>query len=248
MPIVLLSIAMASSFLQAALLPRDGLSATLVSTTKQIHAGEDRQKLATIKWDKLGESLDVLELLKKLPAGQLDVAMEPTGTYGDTFRVMTHAAGILVYQVGAKRSHDAAEAWDGVPSLHDAKAAEVIARLHLDGASGLWERRSDEERELAATVMMIGVHNRAYTNLTNNLEARLARHWPELTEYLALTRVTPLELLARMGGPRAVRERPEEAVSLMVKVGRTFLSDAKIQAVVRSAEKTIGVPASAAAT
>jgi hypothetical protein len=201
----------------------------------------DRQKLATIKWDKLDESLDVLELLKKLPAGQLDVAMEPTGTYGDAFRVLVQDAGIPVYQVGAKRTHDAAEAWDGVPSMHDAKAAEVIARLHLDGASELWERRSEEERELAATVMMIGVHNRAYTNLTNNLEARLARHWPELTEYLGLTLVSPLELLARMGGPRAVRERPEEAVSLMVKVGRTFLSDAKIQAVVRSAEKTIGV-------
>ena len=202
----------------------------------------DRQKLVTIKWESLYESVEVLELLKKLPAGQLEVAMEPTGTYGDAFRVMAQDAGIAVYQVGAKRTHDAAEAWDGVPSMHDAKAAEVIARLHLDGASELWERRSDEERELAATIMMIGVHNKAYTSLINNLEARLARHWPELTEYLDLTLVTPLELLAQMGGPRAVRERPEEAVSLMVKVGRTFLSDAKIQAVVRSAEQTIGVP------
>jgi len=203
---------------------------------------EARKKLATIKWDSLDESLDVLDLLKKLPAGQLDVAMESTGTYGDAFRVITQDAGIPVYQVGAKRTHDAAEAWDGVPSMHDAKAAEVIARLHLDGASELWVRRSEEERELAATVMMIGVHNKAYTSLTNNLEARLARHWPELTEHLGLTLVTPLELLAEMGGPRAVRERPEEAISLMVKVGRTFLSDAKIQAVVRSAKKTIGVP------
>jgi transposase len=201
-----------------------------------------RQKLATIKWESLSESVEVMDLLRKLPAGQLEVAMEPTGTYGDAFRVMAQDAGIPVYQVGAKRTHDAAEAWDGVPSMHDAKAAEVIARLHLDGASVLWERRSDEERELAATIMMIGVHNRAYTSLINNIEARLARHWPELTEHLDLTLVTLLELLARVGGPRSVQERPEEAVSLMVKVGRTFLSDAKIQAVVRSAKQTIGVP------
>lgn len=203
--------------------------------------GEDRKKLATIKWDSLDESLKVLELLQELPAGQLEVAMEPTGTYGDAFRVMAQDAGFPVYQVGAKRTHDAAEAWDGVPSMHDAKAAEVIARLHLDGASALWVRRSEEERELAATVMMIGVHNSTYNNLTNKLEARLARHWPELTEHLSMTLVTPLELLIEMGGPRAVRERPAEAISLMEKIGRPFLSDAKIQAVVSSAKKTIGV-------
>ncbi len=86
--------------------------------------GGRRQKLATIKWEKLDESLAVLDLLKKLPAGQLvEVAMEPTGTYGDAFRVLAQDAGIPVYQVGAKRTHDAAEAWDGVPSMHDAKAA-----------------------------------------------------------------------------------------------------------------------------
>ncbi len=103
---------------------------------------EDRQKLATIKWDSLDESREVLELLKKLPADQLDVAMEPTGTYGDPFRVMTQGAGFAVYQVGAKRTHDASEAWDDVPSMHDAKAAEVVARLHLDGASALWVKKS----------------------------------------------------------------------------------------------------------
>lgn len=44
--IVLMSIAMGPSFLQAELLPIDGLSKTLVTTCKQMHAGEDRQKLA----------------------------------------------------------------------------------------------------------------------------------------------------------------------------------------------------------
>ena len=47
LPIVLLSMAMGSSFLQAELLPIDGLSETLVTTCKQMHAGQDRQKLAT---------------------------------------------------------------------------------------------------------------------------------------------------------------------------------------------------------
>lgn len=203
---------------------------------------ETRDKMATIKWDKLEESVDVVELLRQLPAAQTEVVMEPTGTYGDPLREMFREAGMPVYQVGAKRTHDAAEAWDGVPSMHDAKAGEVIARLHLDGASKPWKERDEEERALSATVTLIRVHSGAFTRLTNNIEAQLARHWPELTQHLDLTMVTTLELLAEMGGPRAVRENPGEAVLLMRRVGRSGLSDAKIDGVVRSAKQTIGVP------
>jgi len=34
-----------------------------------------------------------------------------------------------VFMVSGKRTHDAKEIFDGVPSLHDAKAAAIIARL-----------------------------------------------------------------------------------------------------------------------
>ena len=38
--------------------------------------------------------------------------------------------GVVVHQVSDKRGPDAAEVYDGVPGLHDAKAAPVIARLY----------------------------------------------------------------------------------------------------------------------
>ena len=203
---------------------------------------EDRGTELTIRWDLVEESRSVVELLKELPAARVEVAMEPTGTYGDPLRTLMQAAGIPVYQVAAKRSHDAAEVWDGVPSLHDAKSSEIIGRLHLDGVSKPWEGRTEEEREIAAAVGMIEVHGGVYDKRINQVEALLARHWPELTRYLDLTGATILELLAQMGGPRGVAEQPEEATRLMRKVGGSFLADWKIEEAVRSAGETIGMP------
>jgi len=59
--------------------------------------------------------------------------MEPSGTYGDALGWQLREAGIELYRVAPKRVHDAAEVYDGVPSLHDAKAAYLIGRLHLQG-------------------------------------------------------------------------------------------------------------------
>jgi len=204
--------------------------------------GEDRKAKVRIRWNLLEQSRDVVEVLKELPAAGIEAAMEPTGTYGDPMRTLLNGAGIPVYQVAAKRSHDAAEVWDGVPSLHDAKSCDIIGRLHLDGASKLWEERSDEEREIAAVVGMIEIHGEVYAKRINQIEAHLASHWPALTEYLDLTGATILELLVEMGGPRGVRERPEEAAKLMRKVGGFFLAGWKIEAVVESARDPIGRP------
>jgi len=59
--------------------------------------------------------------------------MESTGCYGDAMRHQFRQAGFAAYQASAKRVHDAQEIFDGVPSLHDAKAACLIAKLHRDG-------------------------------------------------------------------------------------------------------------------
>ena len=56
--------------------------------------------------------------------------MESTGTYGDALRYQFRQNGFEVHQISAKRVCDAREVYDGVPSLHDAKAATVITRLH----------------------------------------------------------------------------------------------------------------------
>ena len=49
----------------------------------------------------------------------------------------THCAGncvgMEVHQMSAKHVHDACEVYDGVPSLHDAKAAQVIEPCILKG-------------------------------------------------------------------------------------------------------------------
>ncbi|MCA1853146.1 MAG: hypothetical protein LC647_12335 [Beggiatoa sp.] len=44
------------------------------------------------------------------------------------------AEGLSLW-VAHERVHDACEVYDGVPSLHDAKAAQVIERLYFEGAS-----------------------------------------------------------------------------------------------------------------
>ncbi len=62
--------------------------------------------------------LDVI--LRELRWHSLEVAMEPGGRYGDSLRAQFLGYGISVYRVSPKRCHDAAEVFDGVPSMHDA--------------------------------------------------------------------------------------------------------------------------------
>jgi hypothetical protein len=144
--------------------------------------------------------------------------------------------------VSAKRSHDAAEVYDGVKSWHDVKAAGVVARLHLDGASHEWRERTEDERELAAAVRVLTMHDVQAHNNTNRLESLLSRHWPEVTAYLGLGRVTLCRLLETGGGPRWVAEDPDRARKEMRRWGRRLLRAEVIEKVVASASTTIGVP------
>ncbi len=75
-----------------------------------------------------------------------------------------------MYRVKPKRTHDAAEVYDGVPSLHDVKSAATIGKLHLDGASELWTVRSEHERRLAAAVRLLEVHEKPFQQNRDRLE------------------------------------------------------------------------------
>jgi transposase len=75
----------------------------------------------------------------------------------------------------------------------------------------------------------------------SRLESRLARHWPELTELMELTRVTPIALLATYGGPAGVVKARQQAAAEMSRWSRGWLTEEKIAAVVESAQQTIGV-------
>jgi len=77
-----------------------------------------------------------------LAGSRLEVVMEPRGTYGDALRRLFEGHGMAVYRISPKRVHDSAEVFDGGPSLHDAKAAYQIGRLHLEGASRHWDERT----------------------------------------------------------------------------------------------------------
>jgi len=89
----------------------------------------------TIKWIHPQQSRELGNHLLALEVQEMQVVMEPSGTYGDALRGYLTGLGLAVSRVSPKRVHDAAEVYDGVPSLHDAKSAYLIARMHLDGAS-----------------------------------------------------------------------------------------------------------------
>lgn len=199
----------------------------------------------TVKWKGLWESRDFVELLCGLGCRSIEVAMEPSGTYGDPLRSLLWEAGVPVYRVSAKRSHDAAEVYDGVPSWHDAKSAAIIAKLHKDGASDLWPFRSEKERDLRAVVTTMDLLDQQFHENLNRLEGHMARHWPEVGTWLELSSVTFLEMILRFGGPEQIAAKQEEARETMRAVGGRFLKEEKIEAVVESSGNTIGVPMTA---
>lgn len=173
---------------------------------------------------------------------RVEVVMEPSGSYGDALRHQLRAQKVMVYRVGSKRTHDAAELFDAVPSMHDAKAAAVLVRLHHAGLSTPWVERSASIRELKAALSIMDVHHEHYLRNLNVLEALLARHWPELLEHLELTSASVLALLGRIGGPREVAAEPEPAQALLRSVSRGLMKPGRIEAAVRSASSTLGAP------
>lgn len=99
-------------------------------------ASPDRTIHAIIKWSHPHETRAFLKFVNELNQhAEINAAMEPSGTYGDALRYRLLKAGIRVWRVSPKRTHDAAEVYDGVPSLHDAKSAAIIAKLYFDGLS-----------------------------------------------------------------------------------------------------------------
>lgn len=180
----------------------------------------NKEVLLTVKWKHPTESQLLIELiLKHLRWHSLEVAMEPSGTYGDSLRALFIGHGINVFRVSPKRTHDAAEVYDGVPSMHDAKASAIIGYLHLEGYSELWPMPDDDQRALTAAIRTMEMYDEAYHRNINRLEALTMRYWPELTNILPLQTATLLELLIRYGCPEHVAQNLEEAEALMKKVG-----------------------------
>ncbi len=203
----------------------------------------DRTVLKTIQWQHPEQTPELMHgLLWHLGAQRLEVAMEPSGTYGDPLRWLFVTHGVAVFRLSPKRVHDSAEVFDGVPSLHDAKAAYQIGRLHLEGVSQHWEERSEQRRELAAQIAVLKLYRERLQSSRNRLEAQLSRHWPELAEVLDLGSVTLMSLVAAYGSPAQVLAHSEAARQLMRRSSHGGLRREKIEAVLEAARQTLGMP------
>ena len=198
--------------------------------------------VARVKWKHPTETREWLVGVETIAeSGQLEAAMEPSGTYGDAVRWQLTKRGIEVYLVSPKRVHDAAEVYDGVPSLHDAKAAEIIAHLHLAKRSVPWPELTTERRAAEARLSRLRICKKHHQADLSRLEAQLSRHWPESLNILGQRSLTLQRVLAAFGGPEQIDAHADEAKALM-RSKRGGLHLDKIEQLLRSAGQTLGVP------
>ena len=185
---------------------------------------------------------DLVSLLVELNRGrELMVALEPTGTYGDPLRQALADAGLTVHRVSPKASHDYAEIFDGVPSQHDGKDAAIVAELAAIGKSTEWEfSPSKRDEELAYWVDRMESQRRILATWYGRLEGLLARHWPEVTRILRLSRGVLLRCLVEYGGPAGLSADPQARERLQT-WSRGRLSAEKVEALLHSAEHSVGV-------
>jgi transposase len=178
--------------------------------------------------------------LQELGEGrEMSIAIEPTGTYGDPVRQALHKAGLRVYRVSPKASHDYAEILDGVPSQHDGKDAACVAEL-----SALKKRREWEwdvsTPEIRYEIDWLDAHQKMLTQWLGRLEGLLGRFWPEVTGLLPLSSVTLLTMLEHYGSPEGVAADPKFEDRLKTwSSGR--LDPEKVCELVQSARSTTGV-------
>lgn len=202
------------------------------------------QVVQIVRFNQLNQTRLFLLLIDALrKAGrEVQIAMEPTGTYGDAIREMLHGAGAAIFMVPAKHVHDARELYDNVPSKHDPKDAVTLARLRSQGDGSLWKPVDPFRRDVRALIETREVHHGPLMQGYNRLEALLARHWPELSSVVNIYETTSLwRLLLEMPDPREIAARSREAGELLSKHSRRALGAASIEAIVACARDTMGV-------
>jgi transposase len=207
-------------------------------------AAADGRVLQTISWKAPDQNPAVLALVRHFRSAGLAVAavMEPSGTYGDVLRHQLEQDGFPIFMVSGKRTFDAKEIFDGVPSLHDAKSAAIIAKLHADGLSSPLRPEAPERRQLRAAIAILDLYQERYLQLVHRLESWLARHWPELPTLIELTSSSLMALLARIGGPADVAAAPDKARKLLLGISHRLLPDETVDAIIASAKSSVGVP------
>lgn len=202
----------------------------------------EQEVVQLINWTHPQDTKKLIDTVTGLDVARLEVALEPTGTYGDALKWQLTQRGIQVYRINAKHTHDESESFDGVPSSHDAKAACIIADLHLRNRSQPWPETPLEQRELRGLVDELEIHQRTHRANLNRLSALMSRHWPELDGIMSLSSISVLTLLSRYGSPANVAHHAEEADELLCRTGRAGLKEKKRQTIVASGQGSLGVP------
>lgn len=199
----------------------------------------DKQTL--FRWRHPGQTREVFEMLTSWSAESLEVVVEPSGSYpAGWVEMLQQADEIEVAKMRGKKTRDSKENWDNVPSLHDGKAADVIARLHLSGASTKWWKRTRRQRKLKACAKHLDRLKGERDRERNRLEGALGAYWPELSEELPLSSRTLLEVVAEFGAPDHVADEPERACELIERVSRKQIRPTRRQAIVEAAEESVG--------
>ncbi|MFI5300760.1 MAG: IS110 family transposase [Polyangiales bacterium] len=208
-------------------------------------AGEVRQ---LIRFEHPRQTALFLGMVDQLHRAELAprVVMEPTGTYGDALRYQFHRRGVPVQMLSPKHTHDFGEVVDGVPSMHDAKSAVVLARLAAlpeMRKKVAWQPDDDATLEVRALLDQRSPVAKTLALYHGHLEGVLARHWPELGRLIDVhTTRSWMSLLKKHPGPAAVAVAGDEAAALLRKASRQRLSEERAKAVVDAARTTLGVP------
>jgi transposase len=190
----------------------------------------------------------LMSLLKELnQIRPVPIGLESTGTYGDAFRQALTDAGLDVRRVSSAACQAYSETFDGVPSQHDAKDAAIIGELVAFGKSQPWpwQLGSAQEQELECWVQWLTIQQETEQAWLGRIEAWLGRHWPELTALIELGTATLLHVLSEYGDPAALA-RDAEAKHKLSRWGGSFLVSGKIEAILESANRTVGVRVTAA--
>jgi len=208
-------------------------------------ANEAGQVLAIVRFKHPVQTRAFLGLLEALrEAGHTpQLVMEPTGTYGDALRHQCHVRGFPVYMSAPKHTHDMAEVLDGVPSMHDAKAVVVLAKLHVLKPGTLWQPESESRRSVRTTFDRRELYAEPLQRHLNRLEALLAKFWPGFDELFDVhAKRSWMALLEQLPGPESVAAKPEHARQVLRSASRGQLACDKIDAVLASASDCLGVP------
>jgi transposase len=204
----------------------------------------DGQVVQMVKWQLVPDHAVVMAFLEGLRARgvQLDVAVEPTGTYADPVVSQLRKAGFSVNRVSPKHSHDYSEIYDGVPSSHDGKSAAVVAKLHLEGKSRPWTVASESQRSLRAMANHMDWIGEEIRRYESRLEALWSRHWPEILRMLSHTSATMRAVARDFGGPSAMACAEQRARETIRTASRGKLNGTKMDAMITSAKISIGAP------